>query len=244
MYRTRNPQCATLAMAAALATTVSSAAQWGSLRANNHSFHAEAGAARGHENRPVAGERREALHSFAPAPSIAANRARELDQGRHAEIDREIHDRRHLDIAEDRWRGFHWYGFHPGMILPTLPEGYLSIAVGGSPYYYDQGVYYTAGPSGYVVAVPPVGAVVPALPPGAEPVVAGPLVYYYAGGAFYQQQPQGFVVIPPPIGVTIPALPAGAVPVVINGVEYYQAGNAYFLPSMQAGVTVYTVVQP
>lgn len=175
---------------------------------------------------------------------VVVNRGREIDAARRAEIEREARDRRHLDIDEDRRHSYFWFGFHPGMFLHVLPPDYSQVYVGGVPYFYDQGVYYQSSPSGYVVVSPPVGAIVPALPPGAETVVAGSTVFYYAAGAFYLPQPQGYLVVAPPLGVTVTTLPPGAVPVVIRGAQYYQADGAYFLPVMEAGVTVYTTVQP
>jgi hypothetical protein len=218
-------------------------AQWDSIRANNRSFY-NGGGAEAHETQPAAaGRGGEAGRRQAHASEVAVNRGHEPERGR-VEMDRMARDRRHFDIDEDRWHSYHWFGYHPGMIISALPAGYLSIYVGGSPYYYDQGVYYESDPTGYVVVTPPLGATVPALPPGAEPVAVGSLIYYFAAGAFYQQQPQGFMVVTPPLGVTVSVLPQGAVPVVIHGMQYYQAEGAYFMPNMQGGVTVYTTVQP
>ncbi len=218
------------------------AATWGSIRANNRSYHPES--RESHDNSRVrsgGGEvRREQEHT----PAVISRPRQERQLERHVEIEHATREHRHEDIDRDRWHSYPWYGFHPGMIAPALPPGYESIYVGGTPYYYDQGVYYESGPSGYVVVTPPVGAAVPALPPGAEAVPVGSTVYYYAGGAFYQQQPQGFMVVTPPLGVTVSELPPGAAPVLINGIQYYQAEGAYFMPSMQGGVTVYTTVQP
>ncbi len=235
------PFLVTAALALALGPGAS-AAVWGSLRANNRESHEEH---RGGESarQPAAIPRGEAERHGEPR-QVYQNRGREFDAERRADIAREAHDRRRWDIDEDRHHGEFWYGFHPGMILNTLPSGYAQIYVGSNPYFYDQGVYYQSTPSGYTVVTPPLGAVVPALPPGAEAVPAGPTIYYYAAGAFYLQQPQGFVVVAPPLGITVATLPPGAVPVVINGVQYYQADGVYFMPVMQNGVTVFATVRP
>jgi len=68
-----------------------------------------------------------------------------------------------------------------GIVIPILPSAYVSLSVGGLPYYYANGVYYTAavpGPGYTVVAPPQEGAVVqaaavaPALPPAKpDPVI-------------------------------------------------------------------------
>jgi hypothetical protein len=59
-----------------------------------------------------------------------------------------------------------------------------------------------------------------------------------ANRVFYLQQPQGFGVLALPLGVTVAGLPAGATPV------SYLSGGTYYIPSMQAGATVYTTMQP
>ena len=46
-----------------------------------------------------------------------------------------------------------------GIFLPVLPSDYATVWVGGTPYYYADGVYYNAAPGqGYVVVAPPPGA--------------------------------------------------------------------------------------
>lgn len=223
------------------------AAEWGSLRGNNHAAAREpqrsapipvAPQPRVNERERVAPQVREHL------PPVGREEHRELEAHRRAEIERETHERRRWDIDADRRHSYFWFGYHPGMVVNVLPPDYSQIYVSGNPYYYDQGVYYETGPAGYMVVAPPLGAVVPNLPPGAEPVVAGPTVYYYAGGAFYLPQPQGFVVVAPPMGVTISTLPPGATPIILNGVQYYQANGVYFMPVIQNGVVVYMTAQP
>ena len=215
-------------------------AQWGSIRANNRT---------GRQSRAPAvpaarSEQRDRAGLRGPAPGRAEmarpNREFHEEEHRRPELDR---GHRHLDIDEDRRRGYFWSGISPGMQFNTLPFGYVPLSVGGIPYYYSNGAYYQQEPSGYMAVIPPVGAVVPALPPGAEALSIGQ-GYFYAGGAFYLQQPQGFVVVSPPLGATVEYLPPGAMPVYIRGVQYYQADGAYFLPVIEDGVTVYTTVQP
>ena len=46
-----------------------------------------------------------------------------------------------------------------GLVIPLLPAAYVSLWIGGSPYYYANGVYYAPAPNqGYVVVAPPAGA--------------------------------------------------------------------------------------
>jgi Family of unknown function (DUF6515) len=61
-----------------------------------------------------------------------------------------------------------------GIVIPILPSAYVTLQVGGLPYYYANGTYYTlASPGpGYVVVAPPPTAVV-APPPTV--VVAAPV---------------------------------------------------------------------
>ena len=68
------------------------------------------------------------------------------------------------------YRGGVWYRpyggryvvFDPpfGIVVPVLPFYYSTVWAGGVPYYYANGVYYTAAPyqnPGYVVVAPPPG---------------------------------------------------------------------------------------
>lgn len=246
-------------------------AQWGSIRAENHAaqpqqraFPAQRAAPpvqpRNLQQRPAARAGQQFNHPSqfsTPRPTVPGERGANRgaigplrDHGDawnrewRPEFGFRDRDHWHEDLDDERRQGFYWYGFNPGMIINTLPPDYSQLYVGGNPYYYDQGVYYQPGPSGYVVVSPPMGAVVPALPPGAETIQVGPTLFYYAAGAFYTQVPQGFLVVAPPLGVTVDMLPPGAVPVNINGMIYYQADGAYFMPEIQDGITVYTTVQP
>ncbi len=231
--------------------------QWGSIRGNNRSVEHHAAPAarsapaapRGTISRapaetPRAFEHGGGEHRGFAGPIGGEHRGFEHSEAPHRDFDREMREHRHLDIDADRRHGFFWFGWHPGMVINTLPPDYTPLYVGPTPYYYDQGVYYESSPSGYVVVTPPIGAIVPQLPPGAEAIPVGPTVYYYAAGAFYVQQPQGFMVVAPPLGVTVSMQPPGATAVNINGTNFYHAGGAYFLPVMQDGVTVYETVRP
>ena len=237
------------------------AASWGSIRANNHSARQAPAAPRQapaaprtEAAAPSRGREVETTRRREPAPEInrdhegafqARPERREVNErDRRPEFEHEFRTRRHFDFDEDRRHSYFWFGYNPGMVLGTLPPAYSEVYVSGNPYFYDQGVYFQPGPSGYVVVSPPLGAGVAALPPGAEPIQVGPTTYWYAGGAFYVQQPQGYVVVSPPPGITVSELPPGAQQVVLNGAIYYQADGAYFQPMMQDGVTVYTTVQP
>lgn len=72
-----------------------------------------------------------------------------------------------------------------GIVIPVLPSAYVSLRVGGLPYYYANGVYYTQtvpGPGYTVVAPPQEGAVVQATPVApvlspAAPAKPDPVIY-------------------------------------------------------------------
>jgi hypothetical protein len=68
-----------------------------------------------------------------------------------------------------------------GVVVPLLPPAYATLWIGGLPYYYANGVYYTpVNTGGYVVVAPP---------PGADAV---------------QAQPQPMPVPPPPDPIIYP----------------------------------------
>ncbi len=47
-------------------------------------------------------------------------------------------------------------GLAVGAYVASLPPRYETVVIAGTPYYYCDGYYYQAGPSGYVVVAPPV----------------------------------------------------------------------------------------
>lgn len=167
---------------------------------------------------------------------------------RHADVGVIRHDHvdmhRNYDVEVNHGFGRFLGGFAAGAVVASLPLGYVSLNVGGVPYYYGDGAYYQQGPSGYVVVNPPAGAALPQPPPGSIPVEANGQVYYYLNGTFYVQQGNGFVIVPTPLGVTVPELPPGATQTVINGSLYYQSNGVYYQPVMQNGVTVYVTAAP
>jgi hypothetical protein len=72
-------------------------------------------------------------------------------------------------------------------------------------------------------------------------IAAGPTTYYYLDGIFYVAQNDSFAVVNPPAGIIVPDLPSGANQVVVNGNVCYQFNGLNYQPSVQDGVTVYTV---
>jgi hypothetical protein len=158
-------------------------------------------------------------------------------------VRRDVHV--HHDVDVDYHRPRHWDNFVFGLRLPKLPFGFLSLRIGGNPYYYNDGIYYQPYEGGYREVYPPVGAVIPQPPPGSVEIYAGNQVYYYAGGGFYVQQPDGsYVLAPTPIGVVVPELPPGAVEVSVQGRIAYQFNGIYYQPVFVNGITQFQTFVP
>ncbi|WP_308364116.1 MULTISPECIES: DUF6515 family protein [unclassified Microbulbifer] len=143
-----------------------------------------------------------------------------------------------------------------GFSAPILPFGYMSLAVGGRPYYYHSGYFYRPAPAGYVVVSAPLGASVMSLPASTVRLEIGGATYYQYADAYYQWHPasRGYVVVPPPVtvastssdyspGEVVETLPPGYTAEIVNGVQYYRYGSDYFLPTQRDGREVYVVVR-
>jgi hypothetical protein len=165
-------------------------------------------------------------------------------EGGHAVVPR--HDVYvHHDVDVDFHHPHFWNDFAFHRHVTALPFGYLSLNIGGVPYYYSDGIYYQPFEGGYQEVYPPVGAAVPQPPPGSVEIYAGGQTYYYAGGGFYLQQPDGsFAIAPTPIGVIVPELPPGATEVNANGQIAYQFNGIYYRPVFVNGVTQYETFTP
>lgn len=173
----------------------------------------------------------------------------EFHGGGHFDAHREIVPRHdfyvHHDVDVDIHRPHFWGGFAFHRHIDVLPRGFLTLHIGGVPYFYSGGIYYQPAAGGYEEVYPPVGAAVPEPPEGSIQVYAGGQTYYYAGGAFYVQQPDGqFVIAPTPIGVVVPELPPGAIQVSVNGQVAYQFNGIYYQPVFVNGVTQYQTFAP
>jgi len=79
-----------------------------------------------------------------------------------------------------------------------LPRGYKRVWYNRVPYYYDRGVFYRPGASGYIVVRAPFGAIVVSLPVGYQRIWVDSSFYYAYGGYFYRKVPRGYVVVEPP----------------------------------------------
>jgi hypothetical protein len=102
------------------------------------------------------------------------------------------HDDRHFY----RWHDHPHYGYH----MHFLPDGYFTIWVGGSRYFYYDGLYYTyIGDGDYVLVQPPIGAYVSAIPPDFQPVSINGRTYYADNGVYYVLTHHGYKVVEPPV---------------------------------------------
>ncbi len=99
---------------------------------------------------------------------------------------------------------------HP-RVLPALPPAHRVIPYRGTPYYFSGNLWYRPVPSGFALAMPPIGFVTPVLPSYYSRLAAGGIVYYVADGVYYRHSPQGYVVVEPPAlasgGFEVPGMP-------------------------------------
>jgi Family of unknown function (DUF6515) len=89
------------------------------------------------------------------------------------------------DHMDGRFNHNHYYPSR-GFYVHDLPRD--RIIVGGprgGRYWYSGGVWYSNGPSGFVVIGAPVGLFVPVLPPYYTTVWVGGAPYYYANDTYY-----------------------------------------------------------
>jgi hypothetical protein len=96
-----------------------------------------------------------------------------------------------------RWHDHPHYGWH----IHYLPAGYFTIWVGGTRYYYYDGLYYNyVGYGDYVLVNPPVGAFVSVIPPDFQPVNINGRTYYTDNGIYYiLTRHHGYKVVAAPV---------------------------------------------
>ncbi len=96
------------------------------------------------------------------------------------------------------------------------PNEYYWVSVGGSRYYYDDGIYYDYVGGNYVVVRPPIGAIVATIPSDFRLVVIGGMTYYTDNGIYYVYTPTGYLVVSPPVVQSVPVT-------AVNGVVQVQS---------------------
>lgn len=85
---------------------------------------------------------------------------------------------------------------HP---LSVLPRGFITIHLGGIPYFFHHGIFYKQHRGGFVVTPPPLNIVIPALPLGHAVVNVGGITYFVLGDVYYRKVPRGFMVVQAPV---------------------------------------------
>lgn len=215
-----------------------------------------------------------ALAAFAfSSPADASPRG--YERGGHG-----YHRPYHRPYRPHRYRHRHHHYGHSfwgprlsiGFVAPILPAGFVSLGVGGHPFFYHGGYFYRPAPAGYVVVDAPLGASVVSLPASAVRIEISGITYYQYADAYYQWHlaRRAYVVVPPPAGApaepskgnmgpfapmpaepgpsgyapgeVLESLPIGYTAEVINGVQYYRYGSDYFMPTQRDGHEVYVVV--
>ncbi|MBF0505042.1 MAG: hypothetical protein HQL14_08075 [Candidatus Omnitrophica bacterium] len=104
----------------------------------------------------------------------------------------------------DDYGGGHFYRYHEhphyGLHMHFLPEGCITIWVGGARYFYYDGLYYIREGGEYVLVNPPVGAYVSAIPGDFQPVMINGVTYYTDNGVYYVlTRHHGYKVVEPPV---------------------------------------------
>lgn len=86
-----------------------------------------------------------------------------------------------------------------GTMLARPPRAAVTVAYGGSSYWYEGGTYYTRVISGgapvYQVVAPPAGIIIATLPSSCRSVRVGGAVYSQCGPTYYQRVATGYRVV-------------------------------------------------
>lgn len=126
------------------------------------------------------------------------------------EIRHDVRDSRGY-VLDARYGHNHYYPPR-GYAVGVLPRGYVTVRYRTGPYYYNQGIWYRPGASGFVVVRPAIGLFVPVLPAFYSTVWWGGAPYYYADDVYYRYRTdrrEYEVVDAPPEGQASTTQPAG-----------------------------------
>lgn len=117
-----------------------------------------------------------------------------------------------------------------GAVVATYPAGALLIRSAVHPFYFHNGIYYTARQNNYVVVRPALGLRIRVLPVGYRRIVVGPRPYFYYYGTFYSKadNSEEYEVVDAPEGAIVDALPDGYEVKTIDGNEYYELDGVYY----------------
>lgn len=134
------------------------------------------------------------------------------------------------------------YAYYPHYSI--LPHTSISIYFGGSPYYYDNGLFYGYYNNYYEPIYAPFGIRIRTLPFGYYPFYIGPTPYYYYGGNYYRNYSDNeYEVVDAPLGAVITDLPKGAQVAMVNGEKFYEFNGTYYKEGVNSkNQVIYTVV--
>ena len=106
-----------------------------------------------------------------------------------------------VPVAEGDQRGRRASHHRTAITVKSLPRGHQAIVVGGASFYFNAGVFYRKGASGFVSVAAPVNARITLLPRGHTTVVIGGSTYYHYYGTYYRHDPAAgiYVVVEPPV---------------------------------------------
>jgi hypothetical protein len=129
-------------------------------------------------------------------------------RGEGREFQRDGNNARALEARGQWWDGAHGHGHAypvPGRHFNVLPQHSRVVFYGGVRYGFYDGIWYSPGPSGYLVVRPPFGVVVSDLPAFATVLTIGAVGYWYANGIYYRGLPGGggYEVVAPPVSATV-----------------------------------------
>ena len=117
-----------------------------------------------------------------------------------------------------------------GTVVSTYPAAAVLVRLGGSSFYFYNGIYYAPRQNNYIIVHPVRGVRIRTLPVGYRRILVGPRPYFYYYGTFYVQagNRNEYVVTDAPEGAVVDALPDGYEIRTINGNEYYELDGVYY----------------
>jgi hypothetical protein len=115
-----------------------------------------------------------------------------------------------------------------GQYFNRLPGSYISLQLGGNPFYYAAGAFYRPYGNYFSIAAPPFGIHINVLPRGYWPLRISGYPYFYSNGIFYRQTNSDYEVVQAPVGAEVPAIPRDSKTMVLDGEKYYEYNGTYF----------------
>jgi hypothetical protein len=208
-----------------------------------------------------------------PAPAVPQRRTGNLRDGRQLSVrplrapSRYVrgHEVRRVVVPrgpEQRWARVRYPSW--GSRVVKLPPRTREYVLRGNRYWVSRGVVYRSGPTGYVVARPPIGMRVAWLPVDYTVYQFDGAPYYYADSVWYRpiegkrfdldlgfrdfhlgididldDDDPRFEVVPPPVGGLVEVLPESYQTVEYERRTYYRADDVYYEPVYQSDRLMY-----